>query len=62
MGAELVSYLLFELLVDRIQCVLDCYSLEVAGRDLKPERPVKVDLLDGWSGQELLEDILVFYS
>lgn len=47
--------LLLELLVDGIYCILDGYTLEVSGRDGKPEREHQVDLLDRRSDEVLFQ-------
>ena len=55
------SDLLLELLVNGIQCIFDCNALQVSCGDLKAKREMEINLLDRWSGQELLQDAWVFY-
>ncbi len=52
---EILSYLLLELFMDSIQCILDGYTLHVPCSDLKPKWEVQVDLLDWRLCEHLLE-------
>lgn len=54
------AYPLLELLVDGIQCILDCHALEVPCNDLESQWEVQVNLLDWWLCEHLLQDVLVF--
>lgn len=45
------TYLLLELLVDGIKCILDCDSLQISGGDLEAQGEVQVNLLD-WGVDE----------
>jgi hypothetical protein len=55
------TYPLLELLVNRVQRVLDGYSFEVPCCYLEPEGEVEVNLLDWWRREHLLEELLVVY-
>ena len=55
------TYLLLELLVDGITSILDGDAFHVAGSNLKAKWEMKVDPFDGWRGEHLLQDFLVFY-
>jgi len=49
------SYLLLELLMDSIQCILDGDTLQVPCSHLEPKWEVQVDLLDWRLCEHLLE-------
>jgi hypothetical protein len=57
----LAIYLLLELLMDSIQCILDGDTFQVSGSDLKPKREVEVNFLNWRICQELLQCFLVVY-
>lgn len=54
-------YLLFELLVDSVQCVLNRYSLQVPGSDFEPKREVQINLLDRRVSQEFFQYCRIIY-
>lgn len=56
------TYPLLVRLVDGIQGILDCYTLEVSCCHLHAEGEVEINLLDLGAGQEDLEDGGVFHS
>jgi hypothetical protein len=51
--------LLLELLVDCVQRILDCDTLEVTSSDRQTQWPYQVNLLDRWGHQVHLENVLV---
>lgn len=56
---ELAPYLLFELLMNGIQSILDGHSFHVPCSDFKSKRKMKVNLLDRRCGKVLLQHILL---
>lgn len=54
------AYPLLELLVDGIQCILDCHALEIPCNNLESQWEVQINLLDWWLREHLLQDVLVF--
>lgn len=54
------TYSLLELLVNGIQCILDCHALEVPCNNLESQWEVQVNLLDWWLREHLLQDVPVF--
>lgn len=53
------THLLLVRLVDGVACILDGDATEVACSDFEAQRPVEVNPLHRWGGEQLLEDILV---
>jgi hypothetical protein len=61
-GGKMETYPLLELLVDSIQCVLDCDALQIPRGNFKAQWEVESNLLDLWVAQWQLQESRIFDS